>query len=334
MSCLYITENGSKVSVSGGHFTVECKNGSERLIPKETVESIIIFGNVYLTVPCIKECMMRGINVSMFSVKGRYFGRIESTGHVNARRLRQQVYLSDQQDKRLQFSKKIILNKIHNQRVLINRYARNVSVNVDEYVRALKIHEKKILQCENIKQIMGYEGNAAREYFKALSSIVKKEFHFCGRSKRPPKDPFNSMISLGYTILMYEIVGELENRGISPYIGFMHSDIERHPTLASDLLEEWRSVIVDATVMSLIQGNEIEIKEFQQDEETGAVIISNSGINILLKKLEKKMQSNMNYLEYLEHPISFRRAIWWQVSKIITCIEKQSFDDYEPIRIR
>ena len=72
MSCLYITENGSKVSTRGGHFIVECQDGSERLVPKETLESIVIFGNVYLTVPCIKECMERGISVSMFSTKGRY----------------------------------------------------------------------------------------------------------------------------------------------------------------------------------------------------------------------------------------------------------------------
>ena len=108
MSCLYITENGSKVAVKGGHFIVECQDGSERLVPKETLESIVIFGNVYLTVPCIKECLERGIAVSMFSTKGKYFGRIESTNHVNAKRLKQQVYLSDQEEMRVQFSKKII----------------------------------------------------------------------------------------------------------------------------------------------------------------------------------------------------------------------------------
>lgn len=313
MSCLYITENGSKVSTRGGHFIVECQDGSERLVPKETLESIVIFGNVYLTVPCIKECMERGISVSMFSTKGRYFGRIESTSHINAKRLKQQVYLSDKEEKRVQFSKKIIMNKIHNQRVLLSRYARSSEKDIDEYIRAMKIHEKKISQCDSIEQIMGYEGNAARQYFKALSEMVKDDFKFSGRNKRPPKDAFNSMISLGYTILMYEIMGEIENRGISPYIGFMHKDIERHPTLASDLLEEWRAVIVDATVMSLIQGNEIDISEFRKDEETGAVMISKQGVNIFIKKIEKKLQSNMNYLEYLEHPVSFRRAIWWQV---------------------
>lgn len=334
MSCLYITENGSKVSTRGGHFIVECQDGSERLVPKETLESIVIFGNVYLTVPCIKECMERGISVSMFSTKGRYFGRIESTSHINAKRLKQQVYLSDKEEKRVQFSKKIIMNKIHNQRVLLSRYARSSEKDIDEYIRAMKIHEKKISQCDSIEQIMGYEGNAARQYFKALSEMVKDDFKFSGRNKRPPKDAFNSMISLGYTILMYEIMGEIENRGISPYIGFMHKDIERHPTLASDLLEEWRAVIVDATVMSLIQGNEIDISEFRKDEETGAVMISKQGVNIFIKKIEKKLQSNMNYLEYLEHPVSFRRAIWWQVAKIVNCIDKGTFDDYTPIRIR
>lgn len=297
-------------------------------------ESMVIFGNVYLTVPCIKECMERGISVSMFSTKGKYFGRIESTSHINAKRLKHQVYLSDKEEKRVQFSKKIIMNKIHNQRVLLSRYARSSEKDIDEYIRAMKIHEKKISQCDSIEQIMGYEGNAARQYFKALSEMVKDDFKFSGRNKRPPKDAFNSMISLGYTILMYEIMGEIENRGISPYIGFMHKDIERHPTLASDLLEEWRAVIVDATVMSLIQGNEIDISEFRKDEETGAVMISKQGVNIFIKKIEKKLQSNMNYLEYLEHPVSFRRAIWWQVAKIVNCIDKGTFDDYTPIRIR
>ena len=334
MSCLYITENGSKVAVKGGHFIVECQDGSERLVPKETLESIVIFGNVYLTVPCIKECLERGIAVSMFSTKGKYFGRIESTNHVNAKRLKQQVYLSDQEEMRVQFSKKIILNKIHNQRVLLTRYQRSTGKNIQENIQAIKIHENKISHYTNIEQIMGYEGNAARQYFAALSKMIKEDFKFSGRNKRPPRDAFNSMISLGYTILMYEIMGEIENRGITPYIGFMHKDIERHPTLASDLLEEWRAVIVDATVMSMIQGNEISINEFSKDEETGAVIISKNGVNLFIKKLEKKLQSNMNYLEYLEHPVSFRRAIWWQVSKIVKCIDNGNFDDYMPIRIR
>jgi CRISPR-associated protein Cas1 len=334
MSCLYVTENGSKVGIRGGHFVVDCKDGTEKTISKEILESIVIFGSTSLTVPCMKECMEKGITVSMFSTRGKYFGRLESITHMNAKRLKQQIYLSDQEEMRIQFSKKVILNKIHNQRVVLGRYKRYSKEDIQEYIHTMKIYENKISQCNSVEQIMGYEGNAARQYFTALSKIVKDEFKFSGRNKRPPKDAFNSMLSLGYTILMYEIMGEIENRGISPYIGFMHKDSENHPTLASDLLEEWRAVIVDATVLSLIQGNEIDILEFSKDEETGAMLLSKKGINIFIRKIENKMQSMINYLEYLEHPVSFRRAIWWQVSKIIRCIDEGNFDEYKPVRIR
>ena len=334
MACLYVTENGARIGLSGGHFLVDCRDKSQRLIPKETLESIVIFGNVNLTVPCIKECLTRGITISIFSTTGSYFGRIESTNHVSAKRIKSQVHLSNSEKERLIFSKKIIENKIHNQIVLLKRYRRNSDQDISNELNAMKIHENKIKTCTSIEQIMGYEGNASRQYFKALSKMIKSEFKFSGRSKRPPKDPFNSMISLGYTILMYEIMGEIENRGISPYIGFMHKDTENHPTLASDLLEEWRAVIVDATVLSLIQGNEIGIEEFMINEDSGATVISKNGISVFMKKLEKKMKSNMNYLDYLEHPISFRRAIWWQVSKLIKCIDEGNFNEYAPIRIR
>lgn len=114
---------------------------------------------------------------------------------------------------------------------------------------------------------MGCEGNAAKNYFAALPKLVQPEFRFSGRTKQPPKDAFNSMLSLGYTMLLYEIYSEIENRGLTPYIGFLHSDRDGHPALASDLMEEWRSVIVDSAVLSLVQGGEIHISQFTEDEE-------------------------------------------------------------------
>ena len=119
------------------------------------------------------------------------------------------------------------------------------------------------------------------------------------------------MISLGYTIIFYEIYAELENQSISPYIGFTHAVQPNHPALASDLIEEWRAVLVDATVMSLIQGHEIDISEFSRDEESGGVVISSKGVRTLVGKLEKKMAASMNYLSYLDGAVSFRRGIWW-----------------------
>ena len=102
----------------------------------------------------------------------------------------------------------------------------------------------------------------------------------------------------------------------------------------SDLLEEWRAILVDSTVMSLIQGHEIGVNEFSRDEESGGVILSSSGVRKLLGKLEKKMASSMNYLSYLDNAVSFRRGIWWQAKTLANCIDYGQLKDYSPLHIR
>lgn len=175
---------------------------------------------------------------------------------------------------------------------------------------------------------------AAREYFKALSKLIKKEFAFNGRSRQPPLDPFNSMISFGYTIVFYEIYAELESRDLNPYIGFIHKIKRNHPALASDMLEEWRALLVDSTILSLVQGNEIDTAEFSFDEESGAVYLSDNAVKICVRKLEDKMRKEISYLEYLDSPVSFRHAIWWQVKTLSNCIDNGNFENYQPLKIK
>lgn len=334
MSCLYVTEQGSKINSSEGKIIVECKNGMNRIVPRETLESIMIFGNVLMSIAAQKACLEQGIKVTFLSTKGRYFGRLESTSHFNAERLKKQVYLSDDEGKCLEFARKIQKAKIHNQLVVLKRYERNYYIDIMSEIDNIAICETKVSKSQDINALMGYEGMAAREYFQAISKLIKKEFSFNGRSRRPPKDAFNSMISFGYTIVFYEIYAELENRNLSPYIGFIHKIKEKHPTLVSDMLEEWRAVLVDSTVLSLIQGNEISITEFTTDEETGGVQLSNNAIKLFVKKLENKMRMEMNYLEYLNSPVSFRRGLWHQVKTLSSCVDSGDFGEYSPLRIR
>lgn len=334
MACLYITEQGSKCTVQQGKFMVLCRDGSRRMIPEELLESVVIFGRVEMTSAFQQTCLKRGVSVSFLSTRGQYFGRLESTSHTNAVRFKTQVYLSDHPEQSLLFASKTLQAKIHNQQVLLRRYARNSEVSVREQIHKLDLYKSKIASAKTTEEAMGYEGIAAREYFTALAKMVRPAFRFHGRNKRPPKDPFNSMLSLGYTIAFYEIYAEIENRGMTPYIGFVHKIKEHHPALVSDLLEEWRAVIVDAVVMSMIQRREVSIEDFQKDEETEAVILSGAALKTFLGALEKKMQSTMNYLEYLENPVSFRRGIWWQVKSLAHCLDIRDLSGYQPLRIR
>lgn len=334
MSVLYITEQGARLNIGQGKFIVECKDGSKRLFPQETLETIMVLGNIMMTSESIKECLRRGIRVTFLSKYGQYFGKLTSTNHSNAWRIKQQVYASDDMEFRLCFAKKILKAKIHNQKVILRRYLKNNPVDLREELKLISIFESKIENAASLEKIMGYEGAAAKFYFKALSELIREDFKFKGRTRRPPKDNFNSMLSFGYSVLFYEIFAELEGRDIDPYLGFIHQIKQSHPALVSDILEEWRAVIVDATVLSLVQGYEIDKNEFEKDEQTGGVAISEKGIKILLRKLEKKMNAEMNYLEYLEHPVSFRRGIWWQVKNLAKCIDEKNPDYYIPLKIR
>ncbi len=332
MSFVYITEDGAVLSLNGGYFEVTHKDGLLEKIPKETLESVSLFGNVSITTPCVKELLVRGIPVSYFSKKGAYYGKLISTRHTNIFRLKNQIYESDNDTFSLSMAKQIIYAKINNQLVVARRYCNNPTESQAELIKNIKYYKDKIDYVNDSTELMGYEGITAKLYFSLMSELVDTGFQFNGRSKQPPKDPFNSLLSLGYTLLMNELYGEIENKGMTAYCGFIHKGRERHPTLASDLMEEWRAVIVDSVALSLIQGHEIHTNDFVTDEETGGVYLNKDGMKLFLQKYENKMRTYCKYINGAE--MSFRKCLWHQVNVLTHAIEENRADLYKPIIIR
>ncbi|HZK21095.1 MAG TPA: CRISPR-associated endonuclease Cas1 [Oscillospiraceae bacterium] len=337
MAQLYITENKAQVGLKDGRIYIVYSDTLTRSIPIEGLESITIIGMAQVTTACIAQCLSRGISVQYYSSKGFYYGKLSSTQHVNTQRQKSQVLLTDNEDFSLQLAKIILKAKINNQIVLLRRYKRNsfASEKVNENLRHMKILETKISMSSSLQEACGYEGNAARTYFQSLNTLLSNpSFSFKGRSRRPPKDEFNSMLSLGYSILMNEVYGSIEAKGLNPYFGFIHKDRQSHPSLASDLMEEWRAVIVDSVVMSLVNGSEIDIKHFYKDSETEGVFLTKEGLKIFIKKIEKRFETSMKYLDYLTYPLSFRKAIDMQVLQLCKAIEENNPDLYKPIILR
>lgn len=240
MCYLFVNENGAKINCRENYVAVSLHEEVMKKIPIENLEAIYLFSTVQITSQCVAECLKRGISLSYFSKGGIYSGRLHSTTHVNVHRQRKQASLANTEFS-LSWSKHIIQGKIHNQEIVLKRYARSTQIQVEDLIKGMRYSIHKINQCKNISEVMGYEGSAARFYFEGLSRMVIPTFAFKGRSKRPPKDEFNAMLSLGYSLLMNEIYGRVENKGLHPYFGFLHNDKEKHPTLASDLMEEWRA---------------------------------------------------------------------------------------------
>lgn len=333
MGLLYVNENGAQIGYEANKCVVKYKDGLKKMIPIESLEGITVMGQSQMTAKCTEECLKRGISVAYFSKGGIYFGRVMSTSHINAGRQRKQCALYDSEFA-VNLAKRILSAKIKNQGVVLRRYEKSRNMKLEEEPKMLNICRGKIETAKRIEEIIGYEGQAAKYYFRGLAKCIEKEFAFNGRSKRPPKDEFNSMISLGYSILMNEIYCKIEMKGLNPYFGFIHRDAEKHPTLASDMMEEWRAVIVDATVMSMINGHEISKDEFVFDMDQPGCYLTKNALKIYLNKLERKFQTEIRYLKYVDYPVSFRRGILLQMEQLTKAIEEGDATLYEPIIIR
>lgn len=133
---------------------------------------------------------------------------------------------------------------------------------------------------------------------------------------------------------MNEVYCKIYTKGLNPYFGFMHRDAEKHPTLASDLMEEWRAIIVDSTVMSMINGHEIALDDFTTRLDEPGIYLQKNGLKKYLNKLEKKLQTSVKYLSYVDYSVSFRKAIQLQVNQLAKAIEMEDVNIYEPVRIR
>ena len=330
MSYLYVNSQGSKIAVDGGYITVTQQDGMIRKIPSMSVEYIAVFGNVNFTAQALQLCLKNGIIVNFFSKNGSLFGKAESTNNVNISRQRKQFLLSGDTEFALDLSKRIISAKIHNQLVVLRRYTSDKEF--EENFKQIKLAEKEASACSDIEKLRGYEGVAAKNYFYVLGNIVEDDFRFNRRTRQPPKDAFNSMLSLGYTLIMHETYGAIVGKGLNPYAGFMHQDHEKHPTLASDLMEEWRPVLIDSLVLSLVQGHEILIDNFYYDN--GAILLDKTAFSVFIKKYERKMTTETKYLEYVSYKTSFRRSIYLQANSLVHAIECGDANVYHPIRLR
>ena len=327
MSFVYVTEHGALIRLSGGKIIIEKSKKILAEIPKNTIDGLVLLSSVQITSQAIVEFLRIGIPVTWISGRQKFYGRLESMAHVNVSRQARQIKMENSKFYLL-MAQKIIETKIHNQRVILRRYNRRrnsdkVRKNIQSMETILKFIPKTIL----INRIMGYEGVAAKNYFSALGEMVSKEFSFEKRSRRPPRDMFNSMLSFGYSLLMSEVHTAINNSGLHPYFGFMHSMKEHHPTLASDLMEEWRPILIDSIVMALISHNEIKPNCFEP-ADTDGVYLNPTGQKIFLNAYEKKLQA------ISENKYSYRHSLRIQAEKYAEALMTEDVRKYEPFKIR
>lgn len=332
MAHLYFTQSDLKLGVKDGRLeVVNLKDGSKRSFPIATVTDISVFGQPQISTRLVRECIARNIPIAYYSDDGHYFGHISSSMRIDPVRQKQQVYLTDNREFCLAWSKQIIRAKLLNSMTLLNSDPDTCTF-TDQDLHGL-LHSFEYLEsADSVDMVLGFEGNAARNYFACLPKLLRnEEFAFKGRSSRPPKDPFNSMLSFGYSLLYRDIIGAIERHGLHPYFAFMHKIGFGHAALASDLIEEYRAPLVDRTVLQMVNDDEVHTSDFYKNDAGAMYMVPNASRKFTNRMSEIMAKSERYFSDAGESKAyGFQAMLDKKLDQLLAAIESRDPSLYTP----
>lgn len=330
MPILYIDEQGAEIHRSGARLVVR-KDGQElQAVRMRDIERLVVFGPVDFTTPAMHALLDAGIQTDFLSAEGRYRGRLEPAEGKNVLLRQAQFRRADDPAFCLDTARTILAAKLANCRYVVLRHHRNhPDPALQSAADQIGAFADEIAKQPDIPTCMGIEGAAARTYFAALGTMVRREFAFTERSRRPPRDPVNSLLSFGYALLTGEVTGALFAVGLDPDAGFVHSVQYGRPSLALDILEEFRPVVADRVALSLINNAVLQTEHFQPTDD-GGIRMSEEGRARYLKAYHDIMTAEVKDRR-AEGTTSFRAALRTQSARMRAAVMgEEPYNPYTP----
>ncbi len=286
---LYVSQQGCYVSLQKETLLVKRQDELLSSVQLPLLEQILIFGKSQITTQAIHACLKQDVPIVYLSRMGYCYGRIMSIerGYRQLSRYQQQLSRVE----RLITARNMVYGKLKNCKVILQRQLRRTEANqIELSLKTLDYLCTKAKDAENHERLLGFEGAGASSYFSAFGDcLTNSDFVFLTRSRRPPRNPVNALLSFGYQVLWNHLLALIEVSGLDPYQACLHEGSERHAALASDLIEEFRAPIVDSLVLYLVNRGVIKADE-DFDYREGGCFLSNSG-------RKKYLQSFMNRME-------------------------------------
>ncbi len=333
---LYLVEQGAVVSREGDdlHVNLEGERVAEVGLPQ--LELVCVLGNIGFTTPALQACMTEGIPIAFMARTGKLYGMASGADRRNADVLRAQVLAASFDHKRLEYARSFVRAKLLNTRILVKRLRRSRSKDAaltalfDRAATALRDASWRTTTVDSIASLSGVEGAAAACYFDVLRSIIPAVWAFGPRQAFPAPDPVNAMLSFGYSLLRGNLVALINAQDLSPQIGFLHSDGAGHAALASDLMEEFRALVVDALVIDLISRRRLSPDDFTPAADGQPCRMSNAAARLFIHEFEEKMQAPINVRDAggQREPTSLRHLMLRQVRELARAL--RGADDYVP----
>ena len=350
LGTLYLNAQWSVVKREGEALLVEIPGDKERgterqkvRVPLIRVDEVVIFGDITVTAPALEMLLQRRVAVHYLTRHGRSWGTLAPDPSKNAALRLAQYRGHVAPERRFELARGFVEGKLRNMRTVLLRYERKreegTAGGAAERIRdALRDLQRLVPpvsvaaddRMHGLGPIMGCEGNGSSAYFAAFGTLLQAPWTFDGRTRRPPRDPVNSLLSFGYTILASQAASLVALVGLDPYIGFLHSPGYGKAALALDIIEEFRPLIVDPVVVTLLNTGVLRQRDFMDD--FGSIRLTDEARKLFLEKLEERLNSTIQH-PYFGYKATYRRCIELQVRLLGKALQGE-IPHYPPFIVR
>ena len=336
LNTVYVATEGAWLRKDGENLVMEVEQQERARLPMHLLDGIVCIGRVMASPQLLGFCCERGITVSYLSPNGRFLARVEGPVSGNVLLRKEQYRRSDSAQASAIIARNMLTGKIHNQRMLLARGARDHedAAAGDDSLRAiahqLRRHLSRIGELEDLDVIRGIEGDAARAYFSVFDQLVRAEdpcLRFNGRTRRPPADPINALLSFLYTLLTHDFRSAIESVGLDPSVGLLHRDRPGRPSLALDLSEELRPVLADRLALTLINRRQVGLKSFRRFDN-GSVLLTDDGRRVVLAAFQERKREPLTH-PFLDEKIPLGMVPFAQ-AQLLSRYLRGDLDGYPP----
>jgi CRISPR-associated protein Cas1 len=338
LNTLFVATDGAWVHLDHDCIVVKIEREVRLRVPILHLASVICFGRVSLSPELLGELAERSIHVAWLSSTGRMLARMEGIPGGNVLLRRAQFRAADDPIRSLALARAIVLGKVTNQRLVLQHAARDAAAEakalLDGAIQRLRNHLHAADRATDLDVLRGVEGIAARDYFGAFPALIKQQndaFLFDGRSRRPPRDRVNALLSFGYVLLLQDCIGACAAIGLDPGVGFLHEERPGRLSLALDLMEELRAPVVDRLAVSLINLRQLGPDDVRPDEADG-FRLTDTGRKTFLVEYQNHKRVELHH-GFLDEQLPWGRVPHVQ-ALLLARVLRGDLDDYPPFVIR
>lgn len=302
LNTLYVLTQGAVLHLDHDTVRVEAEGETRLRVPLIRLGGIVVLGRVTVTPFLIERCAADGRSLVWLDRRGRFSARVEGPTRGNVLLRRAQHLALSNPDRPWQIARQIVAAKVQNSRRVLLRAARESA----DYGEAAELADQaerlatalvRLQSCEDLDTVRGVEGESARAYFEVFELMVRVDrdvFAPDGRTRRPPRDRMNALLSFLYALLREECASALEGVGLDPQVGFLHALRPGRPALALDLMEEFRPVVADRLALTLVNRRQLQPDDFEKTPG-GAVQLTEDGRRTLITAYQKRKEEPLRH---------------------------------------